>query len=69
VALFGRVPWIADPKGEYGPLAEALGVTPIRLVPGGAVRLNPIAREAGWDGQLKPASRAGRRLPHPRPVT
>ena len=21
-ALFGRVPWISDPKGEYGPLAE-----------------------------------------------
>src|SRR4051812_8504707 len=51
-ALFGRVPWIADPKGEYGGLAEALGETPIRLVPGGAVRLNPIARDAGWDGQL-----------------
>jgi type IV secretory pathway VirB4 component len=51
-ALFGRVPWIADPKGEYAPLAEALGVEPIRLVPGGRVRLNPIAREAGWDGQL-----------------
>ena len=51
-ALFGRVPWIADPKGEYGPLAEALGVEPIRLVPGGDVRLNPIARDAGWDGQL-----------------
>ena len=51
-ALFGRVPWIADPKGEYGPLARALGVEPIRLEPGGQVRLNPIAREAGWDGQL-----------------
>jgi type IV secretory pathway VirB4 component len=51
-ALFGRVPWIADPKGEYGPLARALGVEPIRLVPGGDVRLNPIARDAGWDAQL-----------------
>jgi type IV secretory pathway VirB4 component len=51
-ALFGRVPWIADPKGEYGPLALALGVEPIRLTPGGAVRLNPIARDAGWDAQL-----------------
>jgi hypothetical protein len=51
-ALFGRVPWIADPKGEYGPFAEALGVEPIRLEPGGAIRLNPIAREAGWQSQL-----------------
>jgi type IV secretory pathway VirB4 component len=51
-ALFGRVPWIADPKGEYAPLARALGVEPIRLEPGGDVRLNPIARDAGWDAQL-----------------
>ncbi len=51
-ALFGRVPWIADPKGEYRSLAHALGVAPIRLVPGGEVRLNPIARDAGPDGQL-----------------
>ena len=46
------IPWIADPKGEYAPLARALGVEPIRLAPGGDVRLNPIARDAGWDGQL-----------------
>ena len=51
-ALFGRVPWIADPKGEYKVLAHALGVAPIRLVPGGEVRLNPISRDAGPDGQL-----------------
>jgi type IV secretory pathway VirB4 component len=51
-AVFGRVPWIADPKGEYGPLAEALGVEPMKLKPGGPLRLNPIAREAGWDAQL-----------------
>ena len=24
-AVFGRIPWITDPKGEYGPLARALG--------------------------------------------
>ena len=41
-AVFGRHAWIGDPKGEYGPLAEALGVEPIRLRPGGAVRLNPL---------------------------
>jgi type IV secretory pathway VirB4 component len=51
-ARFGRVAWVADPKGEYGPLAEALGVQPIRLVPGGHVRLNAVAREFGCDGQL-----------------
>ena len=51
-ALFGRVPWIADPKGEYAPLADALGVRPIRLSPGGAVRLNPITKAAGWNAQL-----------------
>jgi type IV secretory pathway VirB4 component len=51
-AVFGRIPWVADPKGEYGPLARALGAEPIRLTPGGDVRLNPITRSAGWDGQL-----------------
>src|SRR4029077_18250124 len=50
--LFGRVPWIADPKGEYSALADALDVEPIRLVPGGDIRLHPISRAAGWEGQL-----------------
>jgi len=39
---FGRQAWIVDPKGEYGALADACGSQPIRLVPGGAVRLNPL---------------------------
>jgi hypothetical protein len=39
---FGRRAWIVDPKGEYGPLSAACGCTPIRLEPGGAVRLNPF---------------------------
>jgi type IV secretory pathway VirB4 component len=51
-ANFGRVPWVADPKGEYGPLALALGEEPIRLAPGGDVRLNAITREGGWDAQM-----------------
>jgi type IV secretory pathway VirB4 component len=51
-AVFGRIPWVADPKGEYAPLAHALGEEPIQLAPGGSVRLNPITREGGWDGQL-----------------
>ncbi|HUJ64142.1 MAG TPA: ATP-binding protein [Acidimicrobiales bacterium] len=39
---FGRRAWIVDPKGEYGPLAQACGSEPIRLQPGGEVRLNPL---------------------------
>jgi len=39
---FGRQAWIVDPKGEYGPLARACGVRPLRVSPGGALRLNPL---------------------------
>lgn len=39
----GRWVAIADPKGEYVPLAEHLGLTVLRLSPGGATRLNPLA--------------------------
>jgi type IV secretory pathway VirB4 component len=38
----GRHAWIVDPKGEYGPLAVASGAEPIRLAPGGPLRLNPL---------------------------
>ena len=41
-AVFGRSAWVIDPKGEYGPLCEAWGVTPVALRPGGPVRLNPL---------------------------
>ena len=51
-AVFGRIPWVTDPKGEYGPLARALGVEPIRLVPGGGVTLNPLSPQGGWESQL-----------------
>jgi type IV secretory pathway VirB4 component len=40
--VFGRRAWIVDPKGEYGPLAAACGVEPVRLGPGLGVRLNPL---------------------------
>lgn len=40
--VFGRRSWIVDVKGEYGPLAAACGVTPIRLGPGSPIRLNPL---------------------------
>lgn len=39
--------WIAvcDPKGEYGALAELLGLDQLRLAPGGTERLNPLDRD------------------------
>lgn len=40
--VFGRKAAIMDPKGEYDDLAAALGVTPLRLMPGGHIRLNPL---------------------------
>lgn len=39
----GRWLAIADPKGEYSTLAEHLGLTTVRLSPGGTTRLNPLA--------------------------
>jgi len=42
VGAFGRWVAIADPKGEYLPLAEALGLDVIRLHPGGTARINPL---------------------------
>ena len=39
---FGRQAWVIDPKGEYGALADRCGITPLRLAPGGALRLNPL---------------------------
>lgn len=42
VGVFGRWAAIADPKGEYTPLAEALGLDVVRLHPGGTDRLNPL---------------------------
>ncbi len=41
-SVFGRRAAVLDPKGEYAPLAAALGTEPIRLRPGGDVRLNPL---------------------------
>ena len=47
-AVFGRRAWVVDPKGEYGDLADAWGVRPVALRPGGSIRLNPL--DAGPDG-------------------
>ena len=40
--VFGRQAWIVDPKGEYGALAAACRATPLRIFPGGHLRLNPL---------------------------
>src|SRR6266487_1228416 len=37
-AVFGRQAWIVDVKGEYDRLAEAMGIRPIALSPGGPIR-------------------------------
>ena len=51
-SVFGRQAWIVDVKGEYDRLAEALGVRPIALSPGGEVRLNPLTPRGGPERQL-----------------
>lgn len=49
--------WIAivDPKGEYAPLAELLGLTVVRLAPGGSTQVNPLA--AGPSATHEPGDR------------
>ncbi len=39
----GRWTAIADPKGEYATLAEHLGLTIVKLSPGGSATINPLA--------------------------
>ena len=39
----GRWTAIADPKGEYSALAEHLGLTVVKLSPGGTATINPLA--------------------------
>jgi type IV secretory pathway VirB4 component len=50
--LFGRRAFVLDVKREYGPLCQAVGVKPISLVPGGGVRLNPLASRPEEHAQL-----------------
>ncbi len=50
-AVFGRSAWVVDPKGEYGRLAEAWGVVPLSLRPGGTIRLNPLDTDASGSGR------------------
>jgi type IV secretory pathway VirB4 component len=51
--LFGRRAFVLDIKREYGPLCAAAGVRPISLVPGGGVRLNPLASRPEEHAQVE----------------
>lgn len=50
--LHRRQGWVLDVKGEFAPLAAALEGCLISLRPGGEIRLNPIERRGGREGQL-----------------
>ncbi|MGH9064975.1 MAG: ATP-binding protein [Acidimicrobiales bacterium] len=58
-SVLGRQAWVVDPKGEYGPLARAWGVEPIRLRPGGPVRLNPLDPGPAGRGRRPPVDAGG----------
>jgi hypothetical protein len=51
-----------DPKGEYGDLADAWGVRPVSLRPGGSVRLNPLdpGPDEGSEEQARNAGNGNR---------
>lgn len=51
--VFGRRVVIMDPKGEYGPVARFCGTEPIRLEPGGALRLNPLDERIAQEDRLR----------------
>ena len=51
--VFGRRAFVLDVKREYGPLCQAAGVAPITLIPGGGVRLNPLAWRPEEHAQLE----------------
>ncbi len=51
--VFGRRAIVLDIKREYDPLCRAVGVEPISLVPGGGVRLNPLASRPEEHAQLE----------------
>lgn len=60
--VFGRRAWVIDPKGEYGALAAACGVEPIRLGPGLGVRLNPLDAPSGPSTSAEDVQRQRLRL-------
>ena len=58
-SVLGRWVAIADPKGEYTSLADALGLDVIRLHPGGRARVNPL--DPGPDGLFADPDETARR--------
>lgn len=51
---FGRQAFVLDPKGEYAALSRSVGLEPLRLEPGGSLRLNPLELVAGeGDGRAR----------------
>jgi len=58
LAIYGQRRFVAilDPKGEYTPMADALGLPVVKLHPGGTARLNPMDPRPGDD----PADAIGR---------
>ena len=61
-AVFGRRAWVVDPKGEYADLADAWGVRPVALRPGGAIRLNPLDPGPEADDEAGPDATGRRRM-------
>jgi len=61
-AVFGRRAWVVDPKGEYADLADAWGVRPVALRPGGAVRLNPLDAGPDMEGDAGSDASGRRRI-------
>lgn len=51
LAVYGHRRFVAilDPKGEYTPVAHALGLPVVKLHPGGTARLNPMDPRPGDD--------------------
>ena len=51
LAVYGHRRFVAivDPKGEYTPMADALGLPVVKLHPGGTARLNPMDPRPGDD--------------------
>jgi type IV secretory pathway VirB4 component len=51
VAVYGHRRFLAvlDPKGEYRPVADELGIPVVKLHPGGTARLNPMDVRPGDD--------------------
>ena len=50
---FGRRVVVMDPKGEYADIAGFCGTRPIRLMPGGKTRLNPLDERIAHQEQLR----------------